>query len=78
MISLLTVGRRKIPFVLMPYPIFKDATGRQLLLIGRDKVDLANSKIVSDGVDHIKGPVGRRRSLPAPSKTWVIGWRNNG
>ena len=75
---MLTVGRRKIPFVLMPYPIFKDATGRQLLLIGRDKVDLAHSKIVSDGVDHIKGPVGRRRSLPASSKTWVIGWRNNG
>ena len=76
---MLTVGHHKIPFVLMPYPIFRDATGRQLLLIGRDKVDLAHSKIVSGGVDRVKvGPVGRKRSLPAPSKTWVIGWRNNG
>lgn len=28
-------------FVLMPYPIFTDTTGKKLHLVGRDKIDLS-------------------------------------
>merc|ERR1712150_207654 len=38
---------REIPFILMPYPIFKDATGKELHFIGRDKVDLDGDKRIT-------------------------------
>ena len=70
---------REIPFILMPYPIFKDATGKELHFIGRDKVDLDGDKIVSDAVaQNIKNAQNRRRSLPVPSRRWIIDWQNNG
>ena len=69
---------REIPFILMPYPIFKDSTGKELHFIGRDKVDLGGDKIVSDAVAHIKNAQNRRRSLPVPSRRWIIDWKNNG
>ena len=70
---------REIPFILMPYPIFKDSTGKELHFIGRDKVDLNNDKIVSDDVvAHEKIAQNRRRSLPVPSRKWIIDWKNNG
>ena len=70
---------REIPFILMPYPIFKDATGKELHFIGRDKVDLDGDKIVSDAVaQNIKNAQNRRRSLPVPSRRWIIDWKNNG
>ena len=63
----------------MPYPIFKDATGKELHFIGRDKVDLDGDKIVSDAVaQNIKNAQNRRRSLPVPSRRWIIDWKNNG
>merc|ERR1711902_298673 len=60
--SLIATGR-EIPFILMPYPIFKDSTGKELHFIGRDKVDLDEDKIVSDdAVAHEKIAQNRRRS----------------
>ena len=76
---LILVTGREIPFILMPYPIFKDSTGKELHFIGRDKVDLNNDKIVSDDVvAHEKIAQNRRRSLPVPSRKWIIDWKNNG
>ena len=62
----------------MPYPIFKDATGRELHFIGRDKEELDEDKRVSDGVAHVKIAQNRRRSLTVPSRRWNIDWTSNG
>ena len=75
----LSATGREIPFILMPYPIFKDSTGKELHFIGRDKVDLDEDKNVSDDVvAHEKNAQNRRRSLPVPSRKWIIDWKNNG
>ena len=62
----------------MPYPIFKDSTGKELHFIGRDKADLDDAKIVSDGFAHVVNTQNRRRSLSVPSRRWIIDWKNNG
>ena len=78
-ITILLATGREIPFILMPYPIFKDSTGKELHFIGRDKVDLDEDKNVSgDVVAHEKIAQNRRRSLPVPSRKWIIDWKNNG
>ena len=69
---------QKIPFILMPYPIFKDATGKELHFIGRDKEELDEDKIVSEGLAHVKNAQNRRRSLTVPSRRWNIDWTSNG
>ena len=67
-----------MPFILMPYPIFKDATGRDFHFIGRDKVDLGNTDRVSDGGKFVKNAQSQRRRLALPSRRWNIAWKNNG
>merc|ERR1719362_809003 len=62
----------------MPYPIFKDSTGKELHFIGMDKAQLDDNKKVSDEVTHLKNAQSRRRSLPVPSRRWIIDWKNNG
>ena len=62
----------------MPYPIFKDATGRDFHFIGRDKVDFDHTDRVSDGRRSVKKAKSQRRRLAVPSRRWNIAWRNNG
>ena len=62
----------------MPYPIFKDATGRELHFIGRDKAELDDAHNVRYGRKHGKNAQNQRRSLSVPSRRWNIDWKNNG
>ena len=62
----------------MPYPIFKDATGRELHLIGRDKVELNNAHSSNDGIEGFKNSQSQRKSLSLASRRWNIDWENNG
>ena len=52
--------------------------GKELHFIGRDKEELDDDKIVSEGVAHVKNAQSRRRSLTVPSRRWNIDWQNNG
>ena len=76
--SLFLGANRQTSFILMPYPIFKDSTGKELHFIGKDKAQLDDNKKVSDEVTHLKNAQSRRRSLPVPSRRWIIDWKNNG